>query len=446
MRTRCEPRRTTADWRAPLPAHHTDNQTFTRPIAPFEHWFRAYPKKLSPLLNLCVEGSGSLDVDQLTRAVAIACDASPGTRLVRAGRDWRDSGNNPNVRIVHGVALNPDALHRVVQLRTPLPDADGHTCEVVVFAEPDRTTVVFRGTHIVLDAHGLLMWARDVFRVLRGEAPLGAPSTAVIQDLDDKLYRQAADGLPTQLPALLDAPAGAGLGDQLWRRRTIDGNIPGLSARLAVELAAMSGQPVAPISFPVNVRPFHPDVQSTGNLSLAVSLEVTPDETWAQVYQRMLTVLAEQRGAVRAPTPVILKVPVPALHLAVRRLDRSARTSNRLSTTATVNNIGRIRAEWFRTTTFDPAGGYLVCPREPASAVTVIAVEGDGRTDLTVSWWNGPRMSDQVDTLLDRLCSALAPPAYRTASRLLPAHGQPRGPPSSPSSASRSSPGRRRSR
>jgi amino acid adenylation domain-containing protein len=404
-----------------MPAHTPQNQPFTRPIAPFEHWFRAFPKKISPVLNLCVEGSGTLDVDQLTRAVAIACDAAPGTRLVRTGRNWTDSGRNPKVRLVRAMTLNPDALHAIPQLRTPLPDSDGNTCEIVVFAEPGRTTVAFRGTHVVMDAHGLLLWARDVFRVLRGEQPLGAPSTAVIQDLDDQLYQQAADGPPPCLPALLDAPAAAGLGDQLWRRRTIDGNINGLSAKLAVELARMSGLPTAPISFPVNVRPFHPGVLSSGNLSLTVSLDVTPDETWEQVYQRILTVLAEQRGEVHAPTPGVLKVPVPAVRLAIRRLDRTARTSNRLSSTATVNNIGRIRPEWFGTDAYDPAGAYLVCPREPAHAVSVIAVEGDGRTDLTVSWWQGPRMSDQVDALLDRLCAALAPPANRTEGRLLPA-------------------------
>jgi hypothetical protein len=46
---------------------------------------------------------------------------------------------------------------------------------------------------------------------------------------------------------------------------------------------------------------------------------------------------------------------------------------------------------------------------EPGAALSVVATEGDGRTDLTLSWWDGPGMAERVDALLDRLGAVLVP-------------------------------------
>lgn len=194
---------------------------FTRRIDPIEWWFLAFPARMPAATNLCVEGTGQLDADAVRNAVAVASQACPGTRLVRRGRNWVDSGIAPAVRVVRGRTLEPDAP----ELRRPLPAGNRPACEVVLFdgAEP---AVVFRADHAVMDARGLLWWARDVFRVLRGEAPRGAASTETVLDLDDPFYRRAATSEPEiKVPSLLGLPprrryAGSCGGDGRWRARS----------------------------------------------------------------------------------------------------------------------------------------------------------------------------------------------------------------------------------
>lgn len=390
---------------------------YTRRVDPIERWFLGFPKTMSAVQNVCVEGIGRVDVEELRRAVAVASQACPGARLVRRGDTWVDGGVDPAVRLVRGRALDPRALHDVPELCAPLPNRTG-ACEVVLFDGPEPT-VVLRAAHVVMDARGLVLWARDVFRALRGEEPAGAESAATVLDLDDALYSQAGQsGLSAKVPSLLGVPPRADMRRQLWRRRTVDGNFPALSAKLAAALVKTSGHPVAPVRFPVDLRPFHPEVRSTGNLSLVISLDVRADEPWDEIYQRLLTTLAERRGHVVAPGPEILKAPLPLLRYLIRRYDRAARRDDLFSGVGIVNNLGRVPAEWFRTETFEPASTYLMCPLEPDTALSVTVAESDGRTDLTVAWWDGPEMSERVDALLDRLVEELSPAAGREHGRL----------------------------
>jgi hypothetical protein len=376
---------------------------FTRRIDPIEWWFLGFPAKMSAALNLCVEGTGHVDPEDLRRAVAIASDACPGARLVRRGRTWVDSGTAPAVTVAHG--LPADAP----ELRTPLPGRAGATCEVVLFPGPGPT-VVFRAGHAVMDVRGLLWWARDVFRALRGEEPVGAASRATFQDLDDPLHRRApGPGSDAEVPSLLGVPPQADLRRQLWRRRTIEGTVPALEARLAAALVEMSGHPVAPVGFVVDVRPAHPEIRSTGNLSLAVSLDLRSGDAWPDVDRQLSQALSERTCRVDAPGAEILKAPLLLLRHIVRRLDRGARREDRHGLLAEVYHLGRVRPEWFHTDGFTAAGGYALCPMEPGAALCVVATEGDGRTDLTLSWWDGPGMSERVDVLLDRLGTALVP-------------------------------------
>lgn len=221
-----------------------------------------------------------------------------------------------------------------------------------------------------------------------------------------------------EVPSLLGVPPRADLRRQVWRRRTIDGNYSALSARLAAAIVKTSGLPVAPIRFPIDVRPFHPEIRSTGNLSLSMALDVRADESWDEVHQRLLATLAECDGQFFGPGPDILKAPLPVLRHFVRRADRTARRDDRFAAVATVSNLGRMPSTWFRTETFEPTSAYLMCPMEPASPLAVLTTESDGRTDITVAWWDGPGMSERVDSLLDQLVEELSPAADREHGRL----------------------------
>lgn len=401
----------------------TPQGRFTRPVAPFERWYLAFPKSMAPVMTFCVEGIGSVDVAELRVAVAAASEACPGSRLRRVRAQWVDSGITPAVHVVQGADLDPAALHDVAELRTPLPDAKGANCDVLLFpGEP--ATLVFRASHTVMDARGMQLWVADIFRALRGEELVGARSAVTVLELEDPLYTQAnVSKQEFTTPSLLGMPEKRGPGGILWRRRTIDGTRSALAAKVATRIAGRSGLPTAGISFPVDLRPFHPEVQterSTSNLSVTVALDIPGAQNWEDTYEQLLTVLSERSGIVHAPGAEILRAPLSALNLLIRGMDRRTRRRDKLSGLVNVNNLGRFDPATFTTDGFEAAGVYLLESLEPASPLSIAVSEMDGRTELTLAWWNGPGIAERADALLDDLCETLSPAEDRRYSEIHP--------------------------
>jgi amino acid adenylation domain-containing protein len=396
---------------------------FSRPVVPFERWYLAFPKPIAPVMTFCVEGAGGIDIAELRAAVAVASAACPGSRLRRDRTRWVDSGITPPVELVRGRALVPSSLHEVPELRTALPHPSGANCDVLLF-DGEPSTVVFRASHIVMDARGLLLWVADVFRALRGEEPVGARSEVTIGDLDDPLRAEAeAAKQEFTTPSLLGMPGKPRARDLLWRRRTVDGTAAALAARVATRIAGNSGRPVATVSFPVDLRPFHPEVlteRSTSNLSLTVALDIPAGQDWEETYRQLLTVLSERRGAVPAPGAEVLRAPLPVLNLVIRTADRRARRRDQLTGLANVNNLGRLDPAAFTTDAFEASGAYLLESREPASPQSIVLCEMDGRTELTLAWWDGPGIGERADALLDDLCETLSPAENRAYSEIHP--------------------------
>ncbi|SEO77733.1 non-ribosomal peptide synthetase [Amycolatopsis saalfeldensis] len=399
------------------------DQPFTRLVAPFERWYLAFPASMAPVMTFCVEGFGHVDAGQLREAVAVGSEACPGARLRLHGRNWVDSGETPPVRVVAGPGPDSSALHEIPELRSALPDAAGANCEVLLFDGPSPT-IVFRVLHIVMDARGMLLWIADVFRALRGEATTGARSTVTILDLEDPLYRKAdVSKEEYATPSLLGLPGNSDRAGTMWRRRTIDGTFPALAAKIATRLAAGSGRPKAAISFPVDLRPFHPQVQSdrsTSNLSLTVALDIPAGQDWEATYEQVLTMLSERSGEVHAPGPEILGTPLWALKRVIKGIDRRARRRDRFSLLVNVNNLGRLDPLAFSTGEFEATGMYLLESQEPASPLSLAVTEVDGRTELTLAWWAGAEQEKRADALLDDLCELLSPAENRRHSEIRP--------------------------
>jgi hypothetical protein len=158
---------------------------FSRPVFPTEWLYLAAARSMPPLaIQLCVEGDGiegdgHVDPEGLARAVAVASAACPGARLARRGRTWVDSGQPPPVRVVDeptfGAGGSWNLLTGPLDQTQPLDPENGPTCEVLIAGG----TIVFRAFHGVMDGRGALAWAAYVFRALRGEPPVGAPSRPI---------------------------------------------------------------------------------------------------------------------------------------------------------------------------------------------------------------------------------------------------------------------------
>ncbi|MGV9412647.1 peptide synthetase [Nocardia sp. NPDC003693] len=381
--------------------------TFRRPISPTELIY--FPMRdLAPpfLMQLAIEGEGTLDAERLRRAVAIASAANPGARLVRDGSYWVDSGVAPTVREVRH-ALQFPALEADPVLTSPIGPTPESTTEVLLLTA-DPVTIVFRVFHGVMDGMGMVMWATDILRVLRGQEPVGAADPVADAELVAKV------GAPGK-PALMVPRFGSALGRgrqlpgehrHLLRHRTINAAGAGALMRVAAILADEGG-PLSRIMIPVDLRRHDPALRSTGNLALPLFLDARPGTDWKQLNAEKRAGLDEGRELNQMDNTGLTKLPPAAGRALARSLNWMGARLGRNLASATVSHMGRYDLDALAVPGFAPTSVRVLPQHSVAMPILMGLTEGGGRTELTVSVRSGKGIPDRLDALLDRIVRTL---------------------------------------
>ncbi|MFE3289736.1 non-ribosomal peptide synthetase [Rhodococcus sp. NPDC059234] len=381
---------------------------FTRPVSPTERLYLAMQTLAPPFaIQLLVEGDGEITELDLAVAVAGAAQACPGARLVRRGDDWVDSGIAPPVHVIADACLSGENLDDHPLLTRPLDPVAGPTCEVLLLTGTPNT-VVFRAFHGVMDGKGMHLWATEVFRLLRGERPLGARETIADHTLVERLGTR---GTPTVMIPRSRSPLGrtrsvCGEPEFLWRRRTVASTTPAAVARIAEVITEAVGRRTR-VMVPVDIRRHDRGLRSTANLSLPLFLDSVPGDGWSRIHARLLRGMVESRELAEMNNGGLQKMPTAAARAILRAgMFLGARTGNNL-VSAIVSHTG--------TTDLDE----LSCPGFTATRVsglpvhtgmvplTVTVMESGGSTELAVSCRNGAGVAHRLDRLLDRIEDAL---------------------------------------
>ena len=384
--------------------------TFERPISATERLYLATRPLAAPFaIQLLIDGVGTIDPAALTAAVARACAANPGSRLRQVGNRWVDSGVPATVVVVDG-RVDPDDLDGHPVLTRGL-GVDGGTTEVVLVRDlgSGTATVVLRAFHGVMDARGLGMWAEDVFRVLRGQDPIGAHDRAADHDLVARLGRP---GKPTTLVPVYRSPLGASgpiPREQpfVWRRRTVPAVAAAAVARISAVLADAAAAPVR-LMVPVDLRRHDPELRSTANLALPLFLDVAPGEPWSQVHARILTGMAERRELNEMDNGGLARLPAGLTRAVLRTVHALGARANRNMVSAIVSHAGKVSAAECSAPGFTATGVHALPVHTGLVPVSFVVLECEGATEITVSCRAGTGIADRLETLLDRVEQALA--------------------------------------
>lgn len=394
-------------------------ERFQRPVSPNEWLYLAFERSTGApfVIQLVVEGRGTIAPGELRRAVARASEATPGARLALRGRLWADTGRAPAVR---------QAPDLDVALRAPLDPRAGRSCEVVVVpaASGDAdapTTLVFRTHHAAMDGRGLLGWTLDVFRALRGEEPVGAPSSVdEVALLDQLIAGTGGTGgtvprRPRQRARRRSPLSGrrrpwdSGSGAPHWARHTLDGVHHALVARIAGAITDHAGT-AARVMVPVDLRRHRSGLRASANLSLPVFLDGSPGRPWEAWQEELLRALAdgaelaagEERGAARLPQGL--------LRLLGRAASTTACALDRYPCTALVSHLGRIEPADVCTPGFEADTAYSLPVRVPLVPVSFTTLEFGRHTQLVVSAGRGQSVAAAA-SLLNAVCEKLSPAA-----------------------------------
>lgn len=336
-------------------------EKFWRKISYNERLFLAADDMCPPLVNQMLhEGSGVLDKNKWQQAVKTASDANPGSRLALRGclnmSRWVDTGKTPPVIEVDGSTWDATGPEGAPFLTKRLHPRDGHTCEVVLI-QGETPRVCFRTHHAVMDGRGTVAWIDDIYRSLRGEAPEG--NTSTISDLDlarsyQKMYR-------TPYPRDSIAPTGTARGNEqgtTWRKISIQGrykNFLGQAAVIVAREAWKHGNGRVLLGIPVDLRFRRPDIRSTGNLSIAIYVEVKPETTpedFANEIKRQ--VMLKHDGMIDRFDPLLRFVPHRVMVRQGRNMIQQYQSTGKYGLSGMLTNLGRISIGHLH------GGGYTV--------------------------------------------------------------------------------------
>ncbi|WP_330229931.1 peptide synthetase [Nocardia sp. NBC_00508] len=381
---------------------------FRRKITPTERLY-FFTRTVTPpfVMHLAVHGDGSLDPAALQRAVDVASAANPGARLIRDGDEWVDCGLAARVRHVPGWSLNYAALENDAVLNTPIGPTPDRTTEVLLVTG-EQTTVVFRAFHGVMDGMGLRVWVDDVFRVLRGYPPLGAPDPIADAEL---VARIGAPGRPTLVLPTFKAATGRGRQNRtaarwLLRHRTINATGKGIVARVAAILAAESGAK-SRFMIPVDLRRHDPALRSTANLALPLFLDVAPGESWAAISTRMRSGLREKRELDQLDNGRLSKFPPGVIRGVLRTSNWAGARLNRNLVSATVSHMGTFDLDEMAVPGWTPTGVRVLPQHSGAMPLLFAMVEAGGKLELSVSCRNGAGIEARLEALLDKIAARL---------------------------------------
>jgi amino acid adenylation domain-containing protein len=361
------------------------------------------------MTQIVVEGSGPIDPGHLADAVGTASAACPGARLERDGMTWVDSGRTPPVHVLDVPDLDAAGATRLLAARAPLGGPGEPMCAVTVLTG-QVTAVAFQANHAVMDAKGLVTWALDVFRALRGEPLLGAADPVSDRDVP-------ADG-PAVTPGSPDAGhvpvLGACGATERSRvccgRRAVQGTFPGLVARLATALVEHAAVEAGLFSVPVDLRPYRSGVRTTANMTSSIDLPVWAGEQWDRVHERLLRALADGEPTRTVPPAELLyALSIPQLNDAINATDRAARSRGVFPANAIVSHAGRVALADVSTPGFAAHTVYELSRPVPGGPPELAAVEVDGHTEITMSWWDGPDTTTRIEALLDHVARRLSP-------------------------------------
>ncbi|WP_415954487.1 non-ribosomal peptide synthetase [Streptomyces sp. KLOTTS4A1] len=410
-----------------------DPTRYTRPVSPMEAWFLVYPDSVPGVMHLFVKGTGLITRPQLADAVERVAASCPGTRLTREGMTWKDSGVAPVVRELPAGSLDPSAdapdLHR------PLMGDGGPTCEVLLAGDTGAagdagtagatgdagdtgreagTHVVFRAFHGALDGKGLMFWAEEVFRALRGEPLCEAPDAISEAQLLDRLDAQGVTSSPgveadLSWPSALGTRTGNSHRGFFWRRRTVDGSHPGAVAKVALAVTRARGLATGRFMVPVDLRRHAPGLRSTGNLTHNPLFEVDADAGWEDAHQRMLTLLAEGHDLAARADGVMTRVPLDILRRQIAELDGYSAAQNKYAALAIISNMGRIDAGALSTDSFRATEVFALPNSGPVGPPEIDLMEFDGRTEITIGWHDEPGVAERAEALLDAIEEELSP-------------------------------------
>ena len=378
--------------------------TRLRRITPTEWLYLCMEPELPPFaIQLRIDLPRLPSVDALARALVDAASANPAARMEQRGRWWWDAGRLPRVvRIDDGA---PFALQHPALWRRLTTD-DGPAIELLRW---EGTGLVLRCAHALMDAAGLLHFAQELFRALRGEPLLGSRG-----DLDDwsivtsSPHRRPLPAMRPEWPSPAGRPSVTPEPGYVHELRQVRGRVDSPTARIAAALARTQESGTCRLMIPVDLRLADERLRTTTNLSNPLILDF--DRAWDSndCWRSVLGALGrhEQFGVARGSAVLPWLPRRPTGRLLGLAQDWQARRGRHLFT-ALSSNVARTPLASFAFEGATPERVGFLPFDTPGAGLNLLTLQHDHALELAASCPAASGGQGRLSRLLDELCAEL---------------------------------------
>ncbi|MER9117115.1 HAD-IIIC family phosphatase [Mesorhizobium sp. M0954] len=373
-----------------------------RRCTPTEWLYRCLESELPPFaIQLRIALRALPQVRALERALTACVEANPASRQQLSGRWWLDEGGMP--RIVSIDADTPFSLqHAALQRRLAPTGAP----PVEVLRWPGAG-LVLRASHVSMDAAGLLHFAQDLFRALRGEPLLGSSGF-----LDDWSLLKASPHcrpLPS-LPPMWSSPAGApsAAAGYVQALRQVRGRVDSPTARIAAALAQASTGGTCRLMIPVDLRLTNTALRTTANLSNPLFLDFESGWDASTCWRHVLGALSrhEQFGVAHA-TAALRWLPERATGRVLGVVQRWQARHGRHFFSAVSSNLARVSQAAFAFDGQLPTDVAFLPFDTPGAGLNLLTLQHDDALELAASCPAAAGDHGRLHALLDAVCAEL---------------------------------------
>ncbi len=341
----------------------------SRPLTPIERLYLAAEKCSGPVaIQILCQGEGELSIRELEAAVATVAKCSMGTMLEKKGSLWFTSSH-------------PTPIMAVDYINYSAPLAAGSS-EIQFLRQAHKLELLFRVHHTLMDAQGMLLWMRNIFKALRGEAV--TPTHFMLTD-ERFLTEQAVVKKRKVVVPRFSSPMAAGKSDVITHE-FFEGHVAGLSAKLMLHLSQVSSMATSLYMVPVDLRRHIHDCDSTANLTLPLLISSKRGQSWQEIQAQMLRKLQNNDEiSSNSLETALLKLPSILNAWALRFVASIQRMTDRYCFTAFISHLGKMEKSWFSSPRFKLD---RLIPRAipmTLSPLAFVILECEGVTEISVA-------------------------------------------------------------
>lgn len=380
-----------------------------RKVSPNERMYMAFEKNYNSfMINRVVIGRGYIDKELLQGAVNEASKVFLESRYKLKGNYWIDSKVSPKVIDIQREDIGEDfqeLMRRKIDL-TKEP-----ACQIYYLKELDKTTIIFRTHHGVMDGKGQGIWIEAIFKYLNlSEIKREASKTRDIDLLKRGGIEKNSDIVTVGNYCPINERKSYEITTPISKKIVIDGKISSLTSKLMGAIHTLSEDKKSRFIITRDIREkFKTEELNTGNLSIPMYLEVK-DKNWKKINIDLINMILKNKDIIYSPKEYFIfeKFPLNILQLGLRYTISNYNKQKKTATTAVISNLGKIDLENYKTKTFFPDEVFALPVITPLVPLSFVITELENKIILTVGYYDGNYENKIMETYLEKLENILS--------------------------------------